>query len=213
MDEEYYTYRYDCNHTLTDETTRIYKIECKPHYSNSRPIFSVPKRREDATIECIAPFDSQAYLTEYSVTWAVPCNNIQECYDGEDENGCEFPFWIIPSISFGTGIVLCLAFATYLYKYSHQDWNEIMQDRRWRLATQQSTSKESEKAYKIALMVHGENLAGIKNIFRTEVETHGSEATAICYLKVTVFVVFSKTKACVKLKFFLCSRNTTFIKQ
>ena len=123
-------------------------------------------------------------MFDASVTWAVPCNNIQECYDGEDENECKFPFWAIPSILFGTGLVLCLTFAAYLYKYSRQDWNEIMQDRRWRLATQQSTSKESEKAYKIAFMAHWEDLEGITNIFKTEVEKHGSEATAICYLKV-----------------------------
>ena len=59
-----------------------------------------------------------------------------------------------------------------------------MQDRRWRLATQYSTFKESEKAYGIALMVHGEDLPGIMNIFTIEVETQGCEATAICYLKV-----------------------------
>ena len=175
---------------MTDETTKSYKIECKPQYYNPWiipivPIFNVPKRSEDATIECrVAKNISVVDVSFASLVWAVPCNNIQECYDGEDENNCKFPFWIIPSILVGTGFVLCLAFATYLYKYSHQDWNNIMQDRRWRLATQQSTSKESEEAYKIALIAHGEDLAGIMNIFKTEVETHGSEARAICYLKV-----------------------------
>ena len=180
-----FIYRYDCNHTLTDETTRSYKIECKPKYSV--PMSQIPKRREDATIECVGP---KIGLNEYSVIWAVPCNNIQECYDGEDESGCKFPFWTIPSILFGTGIVLGLAFAAYLYKYSRQDWNVIMQDRQWRLATQKSDSKESEKAFKIALLAHGEDIDGIMKFFATEIETHGSEATAICYLKVQMISFF-----------------------
>lgn len=183
-------YVYLCNSTMTDEINRSYKIECKPKYNSSEYKYNVPKRREDATIECRTSFDP---VFDGYVIWAVPCNNIKECYDGEDEKNCDFPFWTIPSILFGTVIVLCLAFAAYLYKYSRQDWNEIMQDRRWRLATRQSTSKESEKGYRIALLAHGEDLAGIMNIFTSEVETHGSEATAICYLKVhTVFFSFKK---------------------
>ena len=178
MDGDFITYYYDCNYTMTEEISRSYKIECKPRYTNADPIFQVYKRREDATIECRAP---PKYKTIEAI---VTCNNIKECYDGKDENGCEFPFWTVPSILLGTGIVLCLTFAAYLYKYSRQDWNFIMQDRRWRLATQQSTSKELEKAYTIALLAHSEDLAGILNIFTAEVETHGSEAIAICYLKV-----------------------------
>ena len=172
-------YYYNCKYTLTDEIIKQYKIECKPTIQTT----NVPKRREDATIECRSPRNTSLVL-EGSVVWAVPCNNIQECYDGEDENGCKFPFWTIPSILFGTGIILCFTFAAYVNKYSQNDWNEIMQDRRWQLATNQSTSEVSEKAYKIALLAHNEDLAEIMDIFRTEVETHGSEATATCYLKV-----------------------------
>ena len=190
MDGHFFQYSsYDCNYTLTDDITRTYKIECQPYYLLV-PIFNVHKRREDATIECRAPKNEDRWV---SLIWAVPCNGIQECYDGEDENNCEFPFWIIPSILAGVVFVLCLAFAAYLYKYSRQDWNEIMQDRRWRLATQQSTSKESEKAFKIAVMAHDEDLDGIMNVFKTEVEKHGSEATNICYLKVEPFFL-QKTK-------------------
>ena len=180
-------YQYDCkaglqNASMAVVTTRSYKITCKPRYTDSLPIFKVPKRSEDATIECRAVKNDEDY---YPVTWAVPCNNnIQECYNGEDENGCEFPFWTVPSILCGTCLALCLTFVAYLYKYSSNDWNEIMQDRRWRLAIKQATCRESEKAYNIALMAHAEDLDGIMNIFTTEVDTHGSEATAICYLKV-----------------------------
>ena len=93
---------------------KSYKIECNPYYETSTSIFNTPKRREDATIECRSPRNTSLVL-EGSVVWAVPCNNIQECYDGEDENGCEFPFWIIPSISFGTGIVLCLSIPALVF--------------------------------------------------------------------------------------------------
>ena len=185
-------YQYDCkaglqNASMTDVTTRSYKIECKPRYTDSLPIFKVPKRSEDATIECRAYKQVEEYLP---VTWAVPCNKIQECYNGDDENGCEFPFWTVPSILCGTCLALCITFVAYLYQYSSNDWNEIMQDRRWRLAIQQKTCKESEKAYNIALMAHAEDLTGIMNIFTSEVDFHGSEATAICYLKVQLHFFF-----------------------
>ena len=204
MGSYYGTYQYDCkaglqNASMTNQTTRSYKIECKPRYSNSEPIFNIPKRPEDATTECRAYISATEY---FPVTWAVPCNNIQECYYGDDENGCEFPFWTVPSILFGICLALCLTFVAYLYEYSTNDWNEIMQDRRWRLAIQQATCKESEKAYNIALMAHGEDLAGIMNIFTTEIDTHGSEATAICYLKVyTVEFFSSKINFCLTVRF------------
>ena len=124
LDGNVFLYGYDCNQTLTDETTRSYKIECSPYYETSTSTFNVPKRREDATIECRAPKYEDGYdIFEASITWAVPCNNIKECYDGEDENNCEFPFWTIPTILFGTGLVLCFSFAAYLHKYSRQEWN------------------------------------------------------------------------------------------
>ena len=176
---------------MTDVTARSYKIDCKPRYTDSLPIFNVPKRPEDATMECRGiPDNPDAANEGVPVTWAVPCNKIQECYNGEDENGCEFPFWTVPSILFGTCLALCLTFVAYIYKYSSNDWNKIMQDRRWRLAIQQTTCKESEKAYNIATVAHSEDLAVIMNIFTTEVDTHGSEATAICYLKVELHFFF-----------------------
>ena len=120
LDGIVYAYGYVCNQILTDETTRRYRIECNPSYEPSKFIFNPPKRREDSTIECRAPkYEANEALN----TWAVPCNNIKECYDGEDENNCEFPFWTIPTILFGTGLVLCLSFAAYLHKYSRQEWN------------------------------------------------------------------------------------------
>ena len=171
---------YDCKSTPIKELANQYKIECV-QYTDILP-YVVPKRREDATMECRTK--TELGILEGSVTWAVPCNNIQECYFGEDESDCEFPFWIILSFLLATGVILCLTFFAYSRKYRRYYWNVVMQDRRWRLATQQPTSYEQEKAYRIALLVYKEDSAGIENLFKSEVETYGSTSKAICFLKV-----------------------------
>ena len=49
-------------------------------------------------------------------TWATPCDGIEECFDGHDENGCETPSWLLPAILFGTGSVLWRTLCFYSIK-------------------------------------------------------------------------------------------------
>ena len=66
---------------------------------------------------------------------AIPCNNVTECVDGSDESGCEIPDWYLYSILSLILIVLGITCFVFLKKHVQKVVEEIMQDRRWRLAT------------------------------------------------------------------------------
>ena len=91
---------------------------------------------------------------------AAPCNGIRECIDGSDENGCKFPNWLLPTLLSLAAVVLGLTCFISLQRHVKRAINEIMQDRRWRVATQNTKSQiismASEKLMKVAIFVRNE---------------------------------------------------------
>ena len=129
-------------------------------------------------------------VQEVGTTWAIPCNKIKECLDKSDENGCELPIWLLPSILPGLLIVLCLTSYIFLNKHIRNEVNTIKQDIRWRLATQNNPcSTRSKQLLNIAFWIETNNLQEIDNLFKKEMELHGNYGRTMCCFKVLILLV------------------------
>ena len=119
---------------------------------------------------------------------ATPCNGIPECFDGSDENDCHFPNWLLPSLLSLAAVVLSLTCFISLQKHVKKAVNYIMQDSRWRLATQNTNSRilsmTSEKLMKIASFIENGSVDEIDILLANEMKAHGNEAEVMCCMKV-----------------------------
>ena len=131
------------------------------------------------------------YFQEIGYTMATPCNYVIECVDGSDESGCETEDWYLYSILSLTAIVLGIICFFSLQKHVKKVVEEIMQDRRWRLATENENSQRgsiaSEKLMKVASHADNGNIDEVNKLLCTEMRVHGNEARVICCLKVSNF--------------------------
>ena len=122
---------------------------------------------------------------------ATPCNGVPECIDGSDENDCHFPNWLLPSLLSLAAVVLSLTCFISLQKQVKQAKNYIMQDSRWRLATQNTDSQilsmQSEKLMKVAYFIENGNVDKIDILLSNEMRAHGNEAEVMCCMKVNNF--------------------------
>ena len=122
---------------------------------------------------------------------AAPCNEVFECNDWSDESGCEIPSWYLYSILSLTIIFLGITCYVSLQKRVKKVVNEIMQDRRWRLATEnensQMVSTESEKLMKVAFHAENGNIDDLNKLLCAEMRVHVNEARVICCVKVSYF--------------------------
>ena len=157
----------------------MYKVSCYPVYYKNKT-FLAPNIQDSATILC--KIDS---IEGFGITWATPCNNIQECDDRNDEIGCEFPVWLIPCLLSVAGSLLCISLFVYLYKSIGSSWRKKMRYRKSRLSIQRSQiSIEAEKLYKIAVLIESGDIDNIRKMYFHEVENNGGEGGATCHLKV-----------------------------
>ena len=123
---------------------------------------------------------------------ATPCNNITECIDESDENECHFPEWVLYIISVLAALILNITCFFSLQNHVKKAAKAILQDRRWRLATENKNSRDilnaSEKLMKIAFYAKKGNVDEIKKLLKAEIRAHGNEARAMCCLKVNEFI-------------------------
>ena len=128
------------------------------------------------------------FLQEIGYTMATPCNNVTECIDGSDESGCVIPDWYLYSILSFIVIVLGITCFVSLHKHARKIVNEIMQDRRWRLATKKENSQmvsiASEKLMRVAFYADNGNIDEVNKLLCNEMMVHENEARVICCLKV-----------------------------
>ena len=122
---------------------------------------------------------------------ATPCNDVYECIDRSDEHGCEISDWYLYSILLLAAIVLGITCYVSLQKHVKKVVNEIMQDRRWRLATKNENSQlvsiESEKLMKIAFHAENGNKDEVNKLLKAEMRKHVNKSRVICCLKVSNF--------------------------
>ena len=122
---------------------------------------------------------------------ATPCNGAFECIDKSDESGCEIADWYLYSILVLAVIVLGITSFLSLQKNVKKKANEIMQDRRWRLATKNENSQmvsiESEKLMKIAVHAENGNKDEVIKLLESEIREHVNKPRVICCLKVSNF--------------------------
>ena len=131
------------------------------------------------------------YFQEIGYTMATPCNEVFECNDWSDESECEIPSWYLYSILSLTIIFLGISCYVSLQKRVKKVVNEIMQDRRWRLATEnensQMVSTESEKLMKVAFHAENGSIDELNKLLCAEMRVHVNEARVICCVKVSYF--------------------------
>ena len=120
---------------------------------------------------------------------ATPCNGAIECNDRSDEMGCEIPDGYFYSILSLAAIVLGITSFVSLQKHVKREVNEIMQDRRWRLATEnwnsQIVATTSEKLMKIAFHAENGNKDEVNKLLLAEMREHVNKPRVICCLKVS----------------------------
>ena len=120
---------------------------------------------------------------------ATPCNGAIECIDGSDERRCEIADWYLYSILLLAAFVLGITSFVSLQKHVRKEVNEIMQDRRWRLATKNENSQlvsiESEKVMKIAFHAENGNKDEVNKLLQAEMWEHVNKPRVICCLKVS----------------------------
>ena len=111
--KEFISFSYNCTTTksLLGITDQLYKVSCYPVYYMNRT-FLAPNIPDAATILC-----KKTSIDGWGITWATPCNNIQECDNGNDETGCEFPIWLIPCLLSVAGALL---FISLLFTLTNQ---------------------------------------------------------------------------------------------
>ena len=170
------SFQYVCNTTALEVSDRQYEFRCYPKYHTNQT-FSAPKNQDAATILCIANDNS-----DLGSTWAIPCNNIRECDNGSDEDGCKFPAWLIPSLLCGSGAVLGITLFVYLHKSIKSKWKKIMQSRS--SFQRAHLSIESEKLYKTTILIESGDVDKIHKLYCQEMENNGGEGEAMCHLKV-----------------------------
>ena len=168
-------YSYNCNTTELSQGVAKYEAICYPDY-NTIQTFSVPKSQDSATILC----ERYNNYFQLALAFAIPCNLNPECYDGSDEFGCEFPEWLIPSLFGLAGAVLCTTHLVYLHKSIKSTWKKKMQFQ----FRNSHLSIESEKLYKIAVLIERGDVKKIHEIYCQEVVNNGDEKGALCHFKV-----------------------------
>ena len=119
---------------------------------------------------------------------ATPCNGITECFDKSDENDCHFSNLLLPSLVLFAAVLLSITCFISLQTQMKKAINYIMQDSRWRFATQSINSpilaKTSEKLMKVASFIENGNLEKIDMLLVNEMKAHGNEAHVMCCMKV-----------------------------
>ena len=184
--QETISFQYVCNTTALEVSDRQYEFRCYPKYHTNQTFFA-PKNQDAATILCKK--NNTAYQTSLGftlgITWAVPCNTVPECVDGSDEFGCEFRPWLIPSLLSVAGSVLCITLFVHLHKSIQRTWEKKMQFR----FRNSHLSTENEKLYKTAVLIESRNVDQIHKMYCQEVENHGGEGEALCYLKVMGYLI------------------------
>ena len=156
---------------------------CYPRYKTNQT-FIAPQNQDAATILC------QKTINENNVgfAWSIPCNQFVECDDGRDEFECEFPPWLIPSLLSGAGSVLCITLFVHLHNSIKITWKKKMINRK---IQRQYLSIESEKLYKIAVLIENGDVEKIHQMYCQEVENNGGEGGALCYFKVMKHLIKS----------------------
>ena len=123
-------------------------------------------------------------MVDYYVNrWATPCDGVIECLsNGEDETGCESPFYLLPFILLGSAILLYFVLVFYLHFRLKKRMAEILKLENLQPVT--STCTRTNKLIHISTLTEQEDIVKIHILFKNEVEVHGSFGKAICYLKV-----------------------------
>ena len=119
---------------------------------------------------------------------ATPCNGFIECIDKSDEHYCHFPNWLLPSLLSIAAVVLGITCFISLQRQVKKEINYIMQDSRWRLATEDTSgqilSRTSEKLTKITYLIENVNVDEIDIFLSNEMQAHGNDAEMMCCMKV-----------------------------
>lgn len=145
----------------------------------------VPLRHSFETTTCAvkdepSSIDYQYYL----VKWATQCNGVIECSNGIDEVGCGSPFWLLPIISLGSGVLMCILLVCYLHFKLKKRIGEMIdsfgQDNNY----EETLSASRKKLIYIAILTEQKDIIKIQDLVSKEIELHGSHGKAICCLKV-----------------------------
>ena len=133
-------------------------------------------------------FQEYGSFQYWNHVWAIPCNTVEECDSGLDEDNCQLSNWIL-EITLASVIFLLFAILfLYLLKYGNSSIQHIEK------STESIQKSSNEKYLHIALLVEHKNYDEIRNLYNNELEIHESEANLICCWKVyTISLPFCTT--------------------
>ena len=124
-----------------------------------------------------------ALLFQYNV-WAVPCNDVSECDNGEDEKNCKPSNWYnwlaVPLIFLGL-VVLFLGLLMIKYNGTQSDVMELED------LLSQEFDLHYEKRGHLVLRLHEGGKGAAQNIYK---QISKKEAHPVCYLKVIIIFWF-----------------------
>lgn len=155
----------------------------------------VPMRHSFETTTCAVKDEASSIDYQYYlVKWAALCNGIIECSDGIDELGCESPFWLLPIISLGSGVLMCILLVCYLHFKLKKRIGEMIELFGQEDNCEETVSASRKKWIYIAILTEQEDIIKIQDLVSKEIELHGSHGKAICYLKVCTKNMTFKTE-------------------
>ena len=128
---------------------------------------------------------NDSYDLRIGNTYATPCNGKVECQDGQDEQDCDLPDYLILKVLGFVATLLCIILFIYLKSSIKEVAELICQNRK--VDNQQPDDPNhlrSKKPLYIAMLIETDCEEEIQELYKREKEVHGNEGSVMHCMKV-----------------------------
>ena len=142
------------------------------------------RRPEEATILCSY---NDSYDLKIGNTYAIPCNGKVECIDGQDEQDCDLPDYLILKVLCLVASLLCIALFLYLKVSIKKKVKLICQNKV--VDNQQPDDPNHAKSKKLlymAMLIENDCEQELQELYKREIEAHGNEVRVMHCMKVLI---------------------------
>ena len=142
------------------------------------------RRPEEATILCSY---NDSYDLKIGNTYAIPCNGKVECIDGQDEQDCDLPDYLILKVLCLVASLLCIALFLYLKVSIKKKVKLICQNK---VSDNQQPDDpnhaKSKKLLYMAMLIENDCEQELQELYKREIEAHGNEVRVMHCMKVLI---------------------------